>query len=162
MYRHILLPTDGSTLSKSAVQSGIQLAKALGAQVTGLYVTSNIAATPLEACMRDTAVRERLKAIFAEQARRYLAVIEAAAKAAGVRCECLCVAGDSPAREIVKLANTRRCDLIFMASHGAAGTSALLLGSETAKVLIHSAIPVLVHRESDGGASGTSARPALG
>ena len=148
MYKHILLPTDGSALSRSAIESGIRLAKMLGARVTGLHVTARMAATPLEACMRrDTKTRSRLKQIFAEQAQQYLAVIEREAKAAGVPCECFCAIGDSPAEEIVKTAQTRGCDVIFMASHGKAGTGALLLGSETAKVLTHSPIPVLVHRE---------------
>ena len=148
MYKHILLPTDGSALSRSAIESGIRLAKAIGARVTGLHVTAKITTTPLEGWARgDARTRSRLKEIFAEQARQYLAVIEAAAKQAGVPCECLCVTGESPSDEIVKTANDKRCDLIFMASHGKAGTFALLLGSETAKVLIHSSIPVLVHRE---------------
>lgn len=161
MYRHILLPTDGSALSRSAVESGIRLAKTLDAKVTGLHVVAKFAAISLDARMRDATTRTRLKAMFAEQAKQYLAVIERAAKAAGVRCECLCVSGDSPADEIVKTAKASRCDLIFMASHGKAGTSALLLGSETAKVLIHSPIPVLVHRERAPAPIATRAKPAL-
>jgi nucleotide-binding universal stress UspA family protein len=152
MYKNILLPTDGSALSESAIESGIRLAKKLGARVTALHVTANIASTPLEACMRgDSSTRARLKEIFAAQARQYLAAIERAAKAEDVRCECVAVTGDSPAEAIVKIAAAKRCDLIYMASHGKAGTSALLLGSETAKVLTHSPIPVLVHRESASG-----------
>jgi nucleotide-binding universal stress UspA family protein len=148
MYKHILLPTDGSALSESAIESGIRLAQALGARVTGLHVAAKLEAIPLESWARGDAKRgARLKEMFAEQAKQYLAVIEAAAKQAGVPCKCLCVTGASPAEEIVKTAKDKRCDLIYMASHGKAGTSALLLGSETAKVLIHSPIPVLVHRE---------------
>jgi nucleotide-binding universal stress UspA family protein len=162
MYRHILLPTDGSALSQSAVESGIQLAKAVGAQVTGLHVTAKIVATPLDAwILVDAATRTRLKAIFDEQSKQYLAVIEAAAKAAKVRCACLRVTGDSPAEEIVKTAAAKRCDLIFMASHGKAGTSALLLGSETAKVLAHSPVPVLVYRAPAGLPIATRFKPAL-
>jgi nucleotide-binding universal stress UspA family protein len=160
MYKHILLPTDGSALSRSAIDSGIRLAKVLGARVTGLYVMAKPRSTALDVSMGgDAKTRSRLKEIFAEQARQYIAVIESAAKQADVRCECLCVTGDSPAEEIVKAANAKGCDLIFMASHGKAGTSALLLGSETAKVLIHSAVPVLVHRAAAPIA--TRVKPAL-
>ena len=163
MYKHILLPTDGSELSRSTIESGIRLAKALGARVTGLHVSARVGATPLEAYMRgDATTRSRLKEIFAEQARQYLAVIEADAEAANVPCECVCATGDSPAEQIVKTADDRRCDLIVMASHGKAGTSALLLGSETAKVLTHSPIPVLVHRERAPVPIGTRAASALG
>lgn len=162
MYKHILLPTDGSALSTSAIESGIRLAKALGAQVTGLHVTAKLGTTPLEGWARgDARTRSRLKALFAEQAKQYLAVIEAAAKKAGVRCECLCVTGDSPYEEIVKTANDKRCDLIYMASHGKRGASALLLGSETVRVLTHSPIPVLVHRERGPAPIATRVKPAL-
>lgn len=162
MYKHILLPTDGSTLSRGAVKSGVRLAKRLGARVTGLHVTANLASTPLEVSMRkDATTRARLKEIFAEQAKQYLAVVEAAARAEDVRCDCICVSGDSPAEEIVKAASARGCDLILMASHGKAGTSALLLGSETAKVLTHSPVPVLVHRERAPGPVATRVKPGL-
>lgn len=163
MYKHILLPTDGSALSASAIESGMRLAKALGARVTGLHVTAKLGTTSLERWVRgdDTRMRSRLETLFAKQAEQYLAVIEAAAKKAGVRCECVCVAGDAPYEEIVKTANEKRCDLIYMASHGKRGTSALLLGSETAKVLTHSPIPVLVHRERGPAPIASRVKPAL-
>lgn len=148
MYKHILLPTDGSELSKRAIACGVRLAAALGAKVTGLHVTPRIAATALEQWARgEKGRRPRLAAIFDEQAKQYLSDIEAAAEKAGVRCECLRVNGDFPYEQILKTAANEGCDLIYMASHGKRGTSALLLGSETAKVLTHSPLPVLVHRE---------------
>lgn len=147
MYTHILLPTDGSPLSESAVESAVRLAKAVGARVTGIHVTPKFSAVRLEAWAHgDSKSRLRLKALFDKQGDRYLATIRQKAREAGVRCQCLAVSGDSPYEEIVKTARRKRCDLIYMASHGKKGTSALLLGSETAKVLTHSPVPVLVHR----------------
>ena len=80
------------------------------------------------------------------QANRNLAVLEKAAKDAGVPCETLCEIADHPYEAIIRIAEKRGCDLIMMASHGRRGVKGLLLGSETQKVLTHSLIPVLVHR----------------
>ncbi|HEY2928277.1 universal stress protein, partial [Piscinibacter sp.] len=85
-------------------------------------------------------------AVIERAAARYLGVIEKAAKAAGVPCECLRITSDFPADVILQTARKRRCDLIVMASHGPHGLSALLLGSETHKVLTHAKLPVLVYR----------------
>ena len=148
VYKHILLPTDGSALSKRAIEGGIRLAKSVGARVTAVHVTPKVAATALEQWARgESGRRSRLAAIFDGQAKQYVAEIAAAAERAGVPCGCVRVRGESPHEEILKTAANRGCDLIYMASHGKRGTSALLLGSETAKVLTHSPIPVLVHRE---------------
>jgi len=164
MYRNILLPTDGSALSRSAIESGIRLAKEIDARVTGLHVIARLATTSaLEQSIRgDARSRSRLKALFVEQAHQYLAVIETAARKMRVRCECLCVTGESPYEEILKTAMNKRCDLIYMASHGKGGGSALLLGSETAKVLTHSPIPVLIHRERKPSPIASHAKPVLG
>lgn len=148
MYKHILLPTDGSALSESAVAAGIRFAKGIGARVTGLYVTPKLLTTPLERWVHgDTKSHSQLKAIFDEQAEQYVALVKRKAKELGVRCQCLCVTGESPYEEILKAAKKHGCDLIYMASHGRKGASALLLGSETVKVLTHSRVPVLVHRQ---------------
>jgi len=156
MYKHFLIPTDGSALSEAAAASGIRLAKALGARVTALHVVPILADAPLEGWAHgDTASRSRLKALFEQQAQQYLAAIEQQAKKAGIRCACITLRGDSPYEGILKTAAGQGCDLIHMASHGRKGTSALVLGSETVKVLTHGAIPVLVHRE--GGALSTLA-----
>ena len=159
MYQHLLLPTDGSALSANAVASGIRLARALGARVTGLHVIPELPESPLDAWVHgDAKSGPRLKALLDKQAQQYLAVIARAADAAGVRCACLHVAGRSPYEEILKTAAREGCDLIYMASHGKKGSSALVLGSETIKVLTHSTIPVLVHRE--GGAEPVARRTA--
>ena len=147
MYKHILIPTDGSKLSHKTIVAGVELAQALGAQVTGLFAAP--AATPL--VYRDLlpvgyGTPEQNAVLIKRAALRYLAVIERAAKAAGVPCETVSVTDDFPADAILSLAKRRKCDLIFMASHGRRGLGGLLLGSETQKVLTHARIPVLVHR----------------
>lgn len=138
MYRNILLPTDGSEFSARAVDAGVRLAKALGARVTALHVTR-----PLGPDEDDAQVREHARRSEAT-ARQALGYAERTARAAGVPCAVLQKETDSPWEEIVKAAKSEGCDLIFMASHGHRGTAALLLGSETHKVLTHSTIPVLV------------------
>ena len=147
MYRHLLIPTDGSTLSERAAAAGVKLAAALGARVTGLFVAPP--ATPLvfeNLLPVDYMTPAEHAGLSERAASRSLAVIEKAAAAAGVPCECVSVTGDFPADAIVQAAKQRKCDLIFMASHGRRGVAALLLGSETQKVLAHSKLPVLVHR----------------
>lgn len=147
MYKHILLPTDGSALAHGAVQAGIKLAKALGAKVTGFYAAPP--ATPLEfkgllpVAFTDPAKHARL---IERAAARYLAVIEEAAKAAGVPCRLEHVTDDYPSDAIVAAAKRNKCDLIFMASHGHGGFKPSLLGSQTHKVLAQSKVPVTVHR----------------
>ncbi|HYA21067.1 MAG TPA: universal stress protein [Burkholderiales bacterium] len=148
MYKHILLPTDGSPLSEKAVENGIQFAKAMGARVTGLHVTPRFSVAPLKGWAHGTSKpRARLQAIFNEHAKQYIEVIRKMARAARVPCQCLYLPGGSPYEEIVKTARNKRCDLIYMASHGRKGASGVVLGSETVKVIIHSPVPVLVHRE---------------
>jgi nucleotide-binding universal stress UspA family protein len=147
MVKHILLPTDGSKLSARAVAAGVKLAQALGARVTGLFVAP--APTPLvyaHFLPVGYMAPEQHAAVIERAAARYLGVIEKAAKAAGVPCECMRITSDFPADVILQTATKRKCDLIVMASHGHHGLSALLLGSETHKVLTHAKLPVLVYR----------------
>ncbi len=147
MYKHILVPTDGSPLSRAAALSAVKLARALGAHVTGLFAAP--AATPLAyRGLLPVGVRTPQKnaAIIKKAADSYLDVIERAALAAGVACECIQVTSDFPADTILEVAAKRKCDLIFMASHGRHGLKGLLVGSETQKVLARAKIPVLVHR----------------
>jgi nucleotide-binding universal stress UspA family protein len=145
MYVHILLPTDGSELSTQAVRAGIRLSKSLGARVTAMYATPQVNPSKMlvrEIIERSSEYEKQVK----EEAARVLGAIEEAARAAGVACNALHRTGDSPWQEIIKVATEQGCDLIVMASHGVHGVSALLLGSETTKVLTHSKIPVLVCR----------------
>ena len=145
MYKHILLPTDGSALSANAVRDGIQFAREIGARVTALTVTPPFYPSEMSPSAMTAHAQEH-EAKSQETAQRALAVVEAAAKAAGVPCTLLHRVSDGPFEEIIKAAGEAGCDLIFMASHGRRGVSALLLGSETNKVLTHSKIPVLVTR----------------
>ncbi|MBI2313397.1 MAG: universal stress protein [Betaproteobacteria bacterium] len=147
MYKHILIPTDGSPLSREAVASGVKLAKSLGARITGLFAAPP--ATPLvyeDFVPVGYATPQQHAEMIENTAAKYLGVIEKAARQAGVPCECLHVTNDFPADAIIAVAKKRKCDLIFMASHGRRGLAGVLLGSETQKVLTHSRIPVLVFR----------------
>jgi nucleotide-binding universal stress UspA family protein len=147
MFKHILLPTDGSPLSARAIAAGVALAKLSGARVTALFVAPP--ATPL-VFEHFLPVRymtpEDHAAQIAREAAHALGEVEKAAKAAGVTCETKQLVSDYPADAIVKTATKGKCDLIVMASHGRTGVSSLLLGSETHKVLTHAKVPVLVHR----------------
>ena len=147
MYKHILLPTDGSPLSARAAADGVALARLAGARVTALFVAPP--ATPL-VFEHFLPVRymtpDDHAALIAREAAHALGAVEKAARAAGVACETTQVTGDYPADAIIATAARRKCDLIVMASHGRKGLKALLLGSETQKVLLHSKVPVLVHR----------------
>jgi nucleotide-binding universal stress UspA family protein len=145
MYKHILLPTDGSELSAKALRDGFRFAKETGARVTALHVTppfypTEVTPSTLAAHSREHDERSK------ESARRALGAAEEAARVAGVPCTTIHRVGDGPSEEIIKVATESGCDLIFMASHGRRGVKALLLGSETNKVLTHSTIPVLVTR----------------
>jgi nucleotide-binding universal stress UspA family protein len=145
MFKHILIPTDGSDLSRKAILYGVQLAKESGAKVTGLTVTE-----PYQAVGMDTVFVPVDLGDYEEQARvlseKAVEQVKMAAQAAGVPCETIREVHDQPYRAIIDAAQAVGCDLIVMASHGRRGISALLLGSETAKVLTHSTIPVLVYR----------------
>lgn len=147
MFKHILLPTDGSALSRRAAAAGVELARTVGARITALFVAP--APTPLVyehflpvAYMTP----EEHETLIQEAAARYLGSIEKVAAAAGVPFEGVQVTSEYPADAIVQTAAKHKCDLIVMASHGHKGMKGLLLGSETAKVLAHAKVPVMVHR----------------
>jgi nucleotide-binding universal stress UspA family protein len=145
MYTHILLPTDGSALSERAIDHGMSLAKALGASVTGVTVSGPLSALSIEA-VAIANVSEDYRKEIAAAAEKHLDVVRKAAAAAGVVCDVVHVDGPQPYQGIIDTARTKGCDVIVMASHGRRGLSAIVLGSETVKVLTHSAIPVVVCR----------------
>jgi nucleotide-binding universal stress UspA family protein len=145
MHKNILIPTDGSALSQAAVEYGIALAKSVGAKVTVLTVSAPFHTFAVEPTMVTDTPEQYAKQVAA-LATRYLDAANENALAAGVSCDTVHVELDQPYLAIIDTAAKKSCDLIVMASHGRRGISAVVLGSETSKVLTHSNIPVLVVR----------------
>jgi len=149
MFKHILVATDGSPLAAKGVKSGVRLAKALGARLTGVYVIEPYLPpmAPEAAVMAVPALdpREYEKAAQA-QAAKALARLEREARGADVRWAKQSVSAPQPWQGILKVARAKSCDAIVIASHGRGGLGGLILGSQTARVLAHSKIPVLVIR----------------
>ena len=146
MFKHILLPTDGSESSEKVIKSGIKFAQETGAKVTGFFAAPDFPPMLYAEWGAELLAQQDYDEMTKTQTREYLAVIEKEAKAAGVPCECFSISSNSPYTAIIKAAEDKKCDLIFMASHGRKGIAAVLLGSETIRVLTHSKIPVLVYR----------------
>lgn len=145
MFKHILIPTDGSELSKIAIQNGVQFAKEINARVTGLTVTVPYHYFAVDAVqLSDTPDQYAID--VKAMADRYLGVIKEEAGKAGVACELVHCSDEHPYAAIVRTAEERQCDVIFQASHGRRGMGGVILGSETQKVLTHTKIPVLVYR----------------
>lgn len=149
MYRNILIPTDGSDLSDKAISHGVALASAIGSRITFVTVADTLHSMSGEPEMVVAMPEEYKRFVhtyLTEETDQRLAAARAAAKASGVECETICVQHEHPHQAIIDTAQREGCDLILMASHGRRGVSAVILGSETSKVLTHSAIPVLVYR----------------
>ena len=135
MYKHILIPTDGSELAHKAVVHGLSLAKAVAARITVLSVQPSVMSDRYEEYAKE----------MSAQAASVLNQIAVAAKAAGVQCETMQVTHNHPHEAIIAVAKDKACDVIVMASHGRSGIVSILLGSVTAKVLAHATIPVVVY-----------------
>ena len=147
MFRNIMVPIDGSTLSRKAIKSAVALAKMSGAKITGFHVapayTFNVYADyvpPNFVMPKEYETRAK------KVAEKHLEAVKKEATAAGVKVDCFYVTSDFPADAIVKAVKKYGCDLIAMASHGRSGLSKMILGSETQKVLANTTIPVLVMR----------------
>ena len=148
-FKHILLPTDGSPVADKGVRQGIAFAKNIKARVTAIHVVPEFRALADEALLPASSaanIRQRFIDEAQARARRIVDKVEKRAKAAGVKCKSIIVPRGMPFEHIIEAARKEKCDLIFMSSHGRRGISSVLLGSETAKVLTHSKIPVLVVR----------------
>ena len=147
MFKHILAPTDGSGLSLRAAKSAVRMAKVHRARITAIYVAPeyhpDISGDFFPASFVSRSVFDQH---IKSTADKYLAQVQKAATAAKVPCTTLTANNDLPYLAIIKIARARKCDLIFMASHGRKGLARLLIGSETSKVLTHGKLPVLVHR----------------
>jgi nucleotide-binding universal stress UspA family protein len=149
MYKHILLPHDGSDLSTNALKQAITFAKSMSADLTVMHVVQPFH-LHVQAALAPQKLRDKIEhehdAESLEGARKRLADFENEAKASGVACRSVALIGEYPYQDIIAQAAKSGCDVIMMASHGRRGLEGLLLGSETVKVLTHSKIPVLVVR----------------
>jgi nucleotide-binding universal stress UspA family protein len=147
MFKHVLIPIDGSTLAKKAVKAGIAFAKSTNAKLT-IYHALEVVQPYLigEGIAIDTTTFRAFAERAREQAEKIVADAAKAASAAGVRCETHISKPATAYQGIVAAAKKNKCDVIFIASHGRGEFTSLLLGSVTQKVLAHSKVPVLVYR----------------
>jgi nucleotide-binding universal stress UspA family protein len=147
MYKRILVPTDGSALSRKAVRSAVALAGSLGAEIVALNVVPRYPLSYFEGGISiDTTSLARIEKQWAEQGQEFADAVKAAADAAGVKAKAVTVRSDLVAEAILAGVRKHKCDLVVMASHGRKGLKRLLLGSETQNVLTHGTVPVLVLR----------------
>ena len=147
MFKHILIPTDGSPASKQAIAAAVTLAASLRAKVTGLYVAPPPTPIVYKNYLPSGYLPPEEHAAMIERASaKQLAVIAQAARNASVDYKGVSVTSDFPADTILAAAKKHKCDLIFMASHGHRGLAGAILGSQTQKVLAHATIPVVVYR----------------
>jgi nucleotide-binding universal stress UspA family protein len=147
MYKHILIPTDGSATAEKAVKAGLKFAKWSKAKVT-VFTAMPEYRTPTagEVAARNVLSIAEHERRSREQAQKLLDKVARRAKAAGVKLDTETALSDWPGKAIIAAAQKKRCDLIFIGSRGRTGLSALLLGSQTHEVLSRSRIPTLVYR----------------
>jgi len=145
MFKHLLLPTDGSTISEKAALEGLRLARTFRARVTAVHVIPEFHILTYRTDMLED-TRDEFLSDCRRQAEKFLAFVEKAAREEGVMCDTVTRVSDHPYEAIIDVAQNLGCDLIVMASHGQRGAKARLLGSETTKVLTHSTVPVMVYR----------------
>ncbi len=147
MFKHILVPTDGSELSRATAERAVSFAKEAGARVTVFFAKPEYPIAYFgEGALIDPTTPEKFAEMADQQASEYLGEVQKYCADNGVECSLTSATSDIPYEAIIQAAETAGCDLIFMASHGRRGISGFLLGSETNKVLTHSSIPVLVYR----------------
>jgi len=147
MYKNILVPSDGSRLSKKAVQGAIALAKVTGAKVVALHVYPKFSGSPYGTFgPPEDVVAEAHSRQHKAESEQIFDEARKVAGTAGVALDTVVVESDDVYKQIIGTAKKKKCDLVFMASHGRRGLSGMVLGSETHKVLTHSTIPVLVLR----------------
>lgn len=147
MFKHILVPTDGSELSQDTVRRALSFAREAGARISFVCAERHYPTMYLGmGAISDAHAARQFHEAEESVAQAILAGCQALADAAGVLADTVAIASDEPYEAIILAAERQQCDLIFMASHGRRGLKALLLGSETQKVLTHSQIPVLVYR----------------
>ena len=146
MFKNIMIPTDGSEQSQRAVRTGIELARLHGSRITGIHVIPDYHLLIAYEGAFDPVTEERIEEEAKARAETYLGFIRSAAAEAEIPCSTVCETSDHPYDAILRTADANGCDLILMTSHGRKGLAAVLLGSETRKVLTHAKVPVLVVR----------------
>jgi nucleotide-binding universal stress UspA family protein len=146
MFKHILMPTDGSAHSERAIERGIELAKLCGARITGIHVMPDYRLLMAYESALDVVTQEKVEQDARERAVSFLAFVKRAADAAGVPCETVVATNHHPYDAIVDAANERGCDLIVMTSRYRRGLGSVLMGSESTRVLHKASIPVLTFR----------------
>ena len=146
MFKHILLPTDGSRVANKAARAGIALAIQLGAKVTGYCAVEELQSMYVEGYAFDPKTIDGFEEGARNAGQKHVDAIGKMAKAAGVRFASVVTKANTPYEGIIDAAKRNRCDVIFMASHGRRGISRLIMGSVTQKVLAHAKIPVVVYR----------------
>ena len=146
MFKHLLICTDGSTLGNKAARAGIELARALDAKVTAYYAIEQLQMIFEEGFMMNQKIIDGLEESARASGQKRVAAIGKMAKAAGVPFASVVTKASTAYEGIIDVAKKRKCDVIFMASHGRRGLSQLIMGSVTQKVLAHSRIPVVVYR----------------
>jgi len=147
MYKKILVPTDGSALSKKAIRGAVELAAAVGAEVLAVHVVPRYPMSYFEGGITVSPTEiARVEKQWAEHGQALADEVGKAAEKAGVKARATTVRSDLVADALLAAARKNKCDLIVMASHGRKGIKRLLLGSETQHVLTHGTIPVLVLR----------------
>ena len=146
MFKHILISTDGSPVSNKAAKAGIALAHALGAKVTAYYAIEQLQLIYNEGYMMDQKMIDGFEESARAAGQKRVDAIGKMAKAAGVPFASVVTKANTPYQGIIDAAKKRKCDVIFMASHGRRGFSKLIMGSVTQRVLMHSKIPVVVYR----------------
>jgi nucleotide-binding universal stress UspA family protein len=149
MFKHVLVPTDGSPLSLRAAKTAVDLARVHDARITAIHVMAPYVLPAAPDGMMfypESFSPEEYRKAVAKQADKALAKVKAAAEAGGVAFSSIAVTHEQPWQAIIDAAKDRRCDVVVMASHGRRGIAGFLIGSETTKVLTHSKVPVLVCR----------------
>ena len=147
MFKHILVPTDGSQRSQDNARRAVSFAREAGARITAFYAKPQYPVTYYgEGALIDPTTPEQFAELAEQQAQKNLSFVDNLCREAGVPCTKVTLISDVPYEAIIEAATQGACDLIFMSSHGRSGLTGLLLGSETNKVLTHTKIPVLVYR----------------
>jgi nucleotide-binding universal stress UspA family protein len=147
MFKHILIPTDGSPVSIKAVKAGIALAQEHGARVTGYHALEPVPTHMYgEGYVADAQMIAEFERRNRAAAKKHISAVAREAQRAGVPFETVVQTSSRPYEGIVEAATKRKCDLILMSSHGHRGFDRLMLGSVADKVIQRSKVPVLVYR----------------